>query len=69
MDRVGEQLLREKKAAVASGQDETSKTSRDLLSLLVRANMASDTAHRMSDKDVLAREHLARLPNALSTHD
>jgi hypothetical protein len=54
MDRVGRDLLQRKKAEVTQGQGKTA--SRDLISLLVRANIESDTAHRLSDDDMLARE-------------
>ena len=55
MARIGNQLLRESKAKVADTGEKAS--GRDLLSLLVRANMAFDVPEnqRMSDKDVLAR--------------
>jgi hypothetical protein len=55
MARIGNQLLRESKAKVAGTGEKAS--GRDLLSLLVRANTASDVpeSQRMSDKDVLAR--------------
>ncbi|EPQ50326.1 cytochrome P450 [Gloeophyllum trabeum ATCC 11539] len=64
MNRIGRQLLAEKKAAVLAdlrgekqkvGRD--SVQGRDLLSLLVRANMATDLpeGQRMSDEDVLAQ--------------
>lgn len=55
MARIGNQLLRESKAQAAGTSEEQS--SRDLLSLLVRANMATDVpeSQRMSDKDVLAQ--------------
>lgn len=55
MARIGNQLLRESKAqAAATGEKQSN---RDLLSLLVRANMSSDIpeSQRMSDRDVLAR--------------
>lgn len=58
MARIGNQLLRESKAQAAGTSEEQS--SRDLLSLLVRANMATDVpeSQLMSDKDVLARTWL-----------
>lgn len=58
MARIGNQLLRESKAQAAGTSEEQS--SHDLLSLLVRANMATDVpeSQRMSDKDVLARTWL-----------
>lgn len=55
MARIGNQLLRESKAqAAATGEKQSN---RDLLSLLVRANMSSDIpeSQRMSDRDVLAQ--------------
>lgn len=76
MQRVGQQLLAEKKAAVLAplreaGVDtveEKGATSaavekkniqgRDLMSLLVKANMATDLpeGYRMGDEEVLARK-------------
>jgi hypothetical protein len=55
MAGIGNQLLRESKAQ-AAGTGEN-KNGRDLLSLLVRANMATDIpeSQRLSDQDVLAR--------------
>ena len=65
MARIGNQLLRDSKAAVAAeetgGKLEKSAFKRcDLLSLLVRANMSTDLqpSQRMSDDDVLARKFL-----------
>ncbi|TFK45693.1 cytochrome P450 [Heliocybe sulcata] len=60
MARIGRDLLAEKKAAVLGEHEKVAKDSlqgRDLLSLLVRANMATDLpeAQRMSDEDVLAQ--------------
>ncbi|KDQ54060.1 hypothetical protein JAAARDRAFT_160998 [Jaapia argillacea MUCL 33604] len=68
MARIGRQLLDEKKAAVTAsleknlngGEIEVDKKSvqgRDLMSLLVRANMATDLPEnqRMTDEDVLAQ--------------
>lgn len=59
MDRIGKQLLSESKTALAHGEkmEKTSWKSRDLLSLLLRANMATDLpeSQRMTDKDVLAQ--------------
>jgi hypothetical protein len=40
----------------AQGEKIADSKSRDLLSLLVRANMASDPRERLSDSDVLARK-------------
>ncbi|KAJ3535832.1 hypothetical protein NMY22_g6302 [Coprinellus aureogranulatus] len=59
MDRIGRGLLEETKAELKkSGKvDKDSLKSRDLLSILVRANMATDVPEhqRMSDADVLAQ--------------
>ncbi|KAF9453706.1 cytochrome P450 [Macrolepiota fuliginosa MF-IS2] len=59
MDRIGNQLLNESKAALekaSEGKDERFKK-RDLLSLLLKANMSTDVPQnqRMSDQDVLAQ--------------
>ncbi|KAG5642330.1 hypothetical protein DXG03_003005 [Asterophora parasitica] len=55
MARIGNQLLRESKASI---HDKSEWKSRDLLSLLVKSNMATDLPEnkRMSDQDVLDRE-------------
>ncbi|KAF8968276.1 cytochrome P450 [Flammula alnicola] len=55
MDRIGNQLLSDSKAAAMDNK--TSWTRRDLLSLLVRANTSTDLppSQRMADKDVLAQ--------------
>ena len=63
MRRIGLQLVEEKKAeilkAVSAGEkgDDTLH-SRDLLTLLIKANMATDIpeSQRLSDEDVLARK-------------
>jgi hypothetical protein len=65
MNRIGRQLLSDAKAAVMSSYgveeggpiEKRSLQGRDLLSLLVRANMATDIPEnqRISDEDVLAR--------------
>ena len=54
MARIGNQLLQESKASL---EGPNKQTSRDLLSLLVRSNMATDLSEdqRLSDEDVLAR--------------
>jgi len=59
MIRIGNQLLNESKAAleeVSEGKDERFKK-RDLLSLLLKANMSTDVPQnqRMSDQDVIAQ--------------
>ena len=61
MREIGEQLLNDSRAAVLaehSGKvEKDSWQARDLLSLLLKANMATDLQpkQRMSDEDVLAR--------------
>ncbi|EGO00976.1 hypothetical protein SERLA73DRAFT_178985 [Serpula lacrymans var. lacrymans S7.3] len=65
MNRIGRQLLRESKEAVIASQggdkggliEKSSMKGRDLLSLLVKANMATDIpdSQRISDEDVLAQ--------------
>ena len=54
MSRIGHKLLQESKAM----GETSSSQARDLLSLLVRANMAKDLpeSQRLSDEDVLARQ-------------
>lgn len=78
MNRIGKQLLQDSKAAIladGSGNEKIEKSSwpgRDLLSLLLRANMSTDLPpnQRMTEEDVLAREYpaglLFRLLNALA---
>jgi hypothetical protein len=63
MNRIGAQLLRESKAAVMGMDNDAviekhALQGRDLLSLLVRANIATDIPDRqkLSDDEVLARE-------------
>jgi len=55
MFQIGNQLLRESRAQAVRTDEKGG--GRDLLSLLVRANMATDLpeSQRMSDRDVLAR--------------
>jgi hypothetical protein len=60
MARIGETLLRESHDAIRAESDVVGKSSwkrKDLLSLLMRANMATDLPpnQRMADEDVLAR--------------
>lgn len=64
MHRVGLELIREKRAALMSanscekGEKQTDFQSRDLLTLLIKANMGFDIPEnqRMSEEDILARE-------------
>lgn len=74
MGRIGHQLLNDSKAAIAASEKEEKDTvrGRDLLSLLVRANTATDIPdhQRMSDEDVLARTcaiHLQIITSYLTT--
>ena len=53
MSQIGNQLLQQSKAQVAGTGEK--RSGRDLLSLLVTANMANDNTQRMSDQDVIAR--------------
>ncbi|KAI5899118.1 cytochrome P450 [Schizophyllum commune H4-8] len=57
MDRIGRQLLSEAKAKALVGwkDEEGERRPRDLLSFLVRANLAESAKERMSDEDVLAQ--------------
>ncbi|EKM75926.1 hypothetical protein AGABI1DRAFT_45687 [Agaricus bisporus var. burnettii JB137-S8] len=58
MDRISIQLVNESRAAIASeGQDKNFNRRRDLLSLLVKANVSADLPEhqRMNEKDVLAQ--------------
>ncbi|KAJ7702686.1 cytochrome P450 [Mycena rosella] len=57
MRRIGLRLLSESRQKIAEGSNADSIGSRDLLSLLVRANMAKHIpeAQRLSEEDVLAR--------------
>ena len=64
MTRIGKELLSGAKAAARASEtekgeiEENNLHGRDLLSLLVKANMATDIpeSQKMSDEDVLARE-------------
>jgi hypothetical protein len=71
MTRIGHQLLNKGKVVAAEleeGRKESDVQGRDLLSLLIRANMSSDLpdSQRLSDEDVLARTcpmvHIADMP-------
>ena len=63
MRRIGLQLIAEKKAAIRAqafrkeGLEKNDLHERDLLTLLLKANMATDIpdSQRLSDEDVLAR--------------
>ena len=62
MDRIGNQLLKESKTALAgaNGEKDDRFQKRDLLSLLLKANLSTDIpeSQRMNDRDVLARKSL-----------
>ena len=67
MHKIGMGLIAEKKAAIkAEGQEKEKEKyggntrARDLLTLLIKANMATDIPdnQRLSDEDVLARTSL-----------
>lgn len=55
---IGNQLLEDAKTAVAAADEKTGSgiDGRDLLTLLVKANMGESATRRLSDADVLARE-------------
>jgi len=62
MARIGDKLLRDSHAAIRAENQVVEKSSwkrRDLLSVLMRANMATDLppSQRMSDEDVLSRKY------------
>ena len=63
MTRIGHELLRDSRAAVMSEKSSSlakdSWKGRDLLSLLVRANMATElpSSQRMCNDDVVARNY------------
>jgi len=66
MARIGNQLLRDSKAAVIADEETGGKFEKgtfkrcDLLSLLIRANISTNLppSQRMTDDDVLARKCL-----------
>ena len=66
MQRIGKQLIAEKKAAILAEMDasndhgKNSVRERDLLTLLLRANLADDIPEnqRLTDEEVLARQSL-----------
>lgn len=61
VDRIAHQILSQSKAAVAAAEKDGEKqTGRDILSLLVHANMdkALPNAQRLSDEDVCARRSI-----------
>jgi len=60
MDCIGAELVQEAKKSSQEAKDGMGK-SRDLLSLLMKANMNTDIPkhQRMSDEDVLARQYIS----------
>ncbi|KAF7341215.1 Cytochrome P450 [Mycena venus] len=62
MRRIGLRLLQDSRRKIAEGSSADSVASRDLLSLLVRANMSKEIseAQRLSEEDVLARKCFAQ---------
>ncbi|KAI0828299.1 cytochrome P450 [Trametes gibbosa] len=76
MQRIGHQLIQQKKAAImreragTSGEVETKDVhGRDLLTLLIKANMATDVpdAQRLTDEQVLSRAFLVAGHETTST--
>ncbi|KAI0828219.1 cytochrome P450 [Trametes gibbosa] len=77
MRRIGTQLIQEKKAQIAreaaesktGGLERKDVVGRDLLTLLLKANMATDIPdnQRLSDEDVLARKFLVAGHETTST--
>ena len=69
MRRIGMQLIQQLKAAIQSekgrGVELKDITERDLLTLLIKANMATDIpdSQRLSDEDVLARASFSAIPS------
>ncbi|KAJ7775995.1 cytochrome P450 [Mycena maculata] len=57
MDGIGMQLLQDAKAAISSGEKDTDTGRRDLLSLLVKANMSAEIteSQRLNDAVVVAQ--------------
>lgn len=66
MKRIGGQLVQERKLAFSEGDSGNSPQSgKDLLSLLVKANMNDSEGSSMSDEDVQDRESTPLYPNFL----
>lgn len=60
MNKIGRQLLEDSRAAILTGNSMTGKSrssGKDLLSLLMKANMATDLRPelRMTDEEVVSR--------------
>jgi hypothetical protein len=56
MTRIGRQLIEESKAAALGSEGIKQTAKKDLLSLLVRANVADSPSQQMTDEMVLARK-------------
>jgi len=72
MTCIGHRLLQDSKAALRAENEKLEKNSwktRDLLSLLLRANMATDLppSQRMVDEDVISREYFIYIHDGRST--
>ena len=73
MDRIGMDIVQESKKAILSGKGDKNELGqkevggRDLLSLLLKANLASDVPEnqRLDDAEVLART--PRIPIAMTS--
>ena len=72
MRRIGKQLIRERKEAILHGSatkpgiEKQDVQSRDLLSLLVKANLATDVpeSQRLSEDEVLSRAYSSTASSA-----
>ena len=61
MERIGRGLLREAKANAAANEIKSGTEARDLLSVLVRANLAEAERDRLTDEEVMGREWIVFL--------
>lgn len=57
MRRIGSRIVKDKKAEVEQLGESSSIVGRDLLSVLIRANMNEDAAERLDDETLLAGGH------------
>ncbi|KAJ7480942.1 cytochrome P450 [Mycena latifolia] len=70
MQAIGGQILSQSKATVeASGGEKALGSRRDILSVLLKANMSLDIpdSQRLTDAEVIAPDSLARLPHSSAT--
>lgn len=59
MQRIGTELISQKKAEVAAvGEDRGQLLGRDILSVLVKDNMQESEAQKLSEEEILARKYL-----------